>query len=94
MSSHELKITDDHNTIKKWVEERNAGPALIEGVVDKGKGGGMLRIDFRDNSEGQLTEISWEQFFEIFDESKLEFQYQEKSEDGGKGKFCKFINKG
>lgn len=92
MSSHESKTTDNHNTIKKWIEERDGEPALVEGIVDKEKAGEMLRIDFKDNSEGPLNTISWEKFFEIFDENNLEFLYQGKTQDGGKSKFCKFID--
>ena len=94
MNSTELKTTDNHDTIREWVEEREGRPALVEGVVDKGKEGKMLRIDFLDNSKDEgLDDMPWKQFFNIFEESNLEFIYQEKTSEGKLSKFCKFIVK-
>lgn len=93
MSKYESKTTDDHQTIKDWVEEREGKPALVDGVVDKDGGGGMLRIDFLDGSEGSLNDISWDKFFEIFDDNNLLFLYQEETKDGETSRFCKFIDK-
>lgn len=93
MCSHETKTTDNHDTIKKWVEERYGEPALVEGVVDKEKAGEMLRIHFRGNAKESLEDISWDLFFEIMEENSLEFLYQEKTTDGDQSKFCKLTNK-
>ncbi|RXJ44344.1 hypothetical protein [Gelidibacter gilvus] len=93
MSSIESKITDDHDIIKKWTEERYGEPALVEGVVDKVKAGEMLRIHFSDNADETLKDISWELFYEIFDENNLAFLYQEKTIDGVESKFYKFITR-
>jgi len=43
--------------------------------------------------EGTLEEISWNEFFEIFDENKLAFLYQEKTEDGKQSRFSKFVER-
>lgn len=93
MSSQESKITDNHDTIKTWVEERYGEPATVEGVVDKGKAGEMLRIYFPGHSEERLKSISWELFYEIFDENNLALLYQEETIDGEQSKFCKIIPK-
>lgn len=93
MSLNESKTTDNHEAIKKWVEERDGAPALMGGITPEIGGGGMLRIDFKDNSDGPLNEISWETFFEIFDESNMLFLYQEKTEEDEKDHFYKIINK-
>ena len=50
----------------------------------------ILRVDFGEPEEG-LEPIEWDQFFEIFDDRKLAFLYQEKTEDGGKSRFSKFV---
>lgn len=93
MSSHESKTTDNHDTIKNWVEERHGEPGVVEGVVDKEKAGEMLRIYFPGPTEESVKNISWEVFFKIFDENNLAFLYQEEIIDGDQSTFCKIINK-
>lgn len=86
MSSSEQ--TTDHDKIRKWAEARDGHPAVIR---TKGKGG-VLRIDFGE-PEDNLEEISWDEFFKIFDENKLSFLYQEKTQDGGTSRFNKFVER-
>lgn len=83
----ESKKTQDHDTIRKWAESRDGHPAKIETKGD----GGILRIDFGE-PEDNLTQIEWEEFFQIFDESGLTFLYQEKVADGGTSRFNKFVS--
>lgn len=93
MISHDFKTTDNHETIKKWIKDRYAEPALVEGVVNPGKAGRMLRINFQNHARESLKDISWELFFEIFDENDLEFLYQEQNLDGSQSKSFEFIKK-
>ncbi|SCY81015.1 hypothetical protein [Paracoccus tibetensis] len=78
--------TKDHDTIRKWAEARDGHPAK----VDTGGEGGILRIDFGE-PEDSLTQIEWDEFFEIFDENGLDFLYQDKAADGGTSRFNKFV---
>lgn len=80
--------TTDHDSIKAWAEARDGHPARVKGSGE----GGILRIDFG-KPEDRLEEISWEEFFEVFDENKLEFLYQDKTEDGKTSRFNKFVNR-
>ena len=80
--------TTDHDEIRKWAEARDGHPALIR---TKGKGG-VLRIDFGEPEE-ELEEVSWDEFFEVFDDNKLAFLYQDKTADGKTSRFNKFIEK-
>ncbi|MDR6636206.1 hypothetical protein J2X72_005020 [Phyllobacterium sp. 1468] len=82
------KTTTDHNTIQRWAEERKGVPSKVTGSGE----GGILRIDFGEPEEG-LEKISWENFFEVFDERKLAFLYQEKTADGKMSRFNKFVSK-
>lgn len=41
-----------------------------------------------------LTEISWDEFFRIFDESAVEFLYQEETANGETSRFFKLVEKG
>lgn len=49
-----------------------------------------LRTDFREPDEG-LVEISWEEFFTIFDQNKLEYLFQDTTADRQKSRFNKFV---
>ena len=83
----ESKTTTSHEEIKKWVEKRGGRPSRVKGTEDK-KGGGLLRIDYPGYiGRDSLEEISWEEFFQEFEESGLAFLYQEKTADGERAGF-------
>jgi hypothetical protein len=91
-TSHQSNTTTDHEEIRRWVEERDGHPAIVKGT-EKG-GSALLRIDYPGFSgEDRLEEITWDEFFKIFDENKLAFLYQEKTEDGGLSRFSKFVER-
>lgn len=92
-SSKSNTSTRDHDTIRAWVEKRGGVPSVVKGTAKKKDGGGILRIDFPGYSgEDSLQEIGWDEFFQKFDESKLEFLYQEKTADGKESRFNKFVS--
>jgi hypothetical protein len=86
--------THDHSKIQKWAEERGGIPAKIK---DTGKADdeGVLRIHFPKNSnnDDRFEEVSWEDFFENFDENELDFLYQDKKDNGETSTFHKFISR-
>jgi hypothetical protein len=85
------KLTTNHDQIRNWVEERGGQPSTVK---DSGDGVGILRIDFPGYSgEDSLQHISWEDFFEKFDETGLAFLYQEKTTDGKQSRFNKFVSR-
>jgi hypothetical protein len=84
----EAKTTTDHAAIRKWVEARQGRPARVKTSGP----GGILRIDFG-KPEDNLEEISWEEFFRIFDENRLAFLHQERTEGGDLSRFSKFIER-
>lgn len=85
------KSTTDHDVIRKWVEKHGGKPAHVKTVAKEGEIG-ILRIDFPqppdpdDAKDANLEEISWDEFFEKFDENELAFLYQE---DGNFNKIVK-----
>jgi hypothetical protein len=84
---YEAKRTRDHETIRRWVEERGGRPAMVEGTQ-------ILRIDFDDpdgSRDEKLVPVSWDEFFRVFDERGLEFLYQEHTHDGPISRFNKFV---
>lgn len=89
----QAQTTTDHATIRKWVEQRGGHPATVKGTGE-GDEAGVLRIDYPGYSgEESLEEISWEEFFEKFEESKLAFLYQEKTDDGQVSRFSKLVSR-
>ena len=85
------KVTIDHDEIKAWVEERGGRPARVKGTEDK-DGGGLLRIDYPGFSGGDTLEtITWDEFFNAFEENGLAFLYQEETKDGSESRFSKLI---
>ena len=69
------QTTTDHETIRKWADARGGRPARVKGTGDA-KDAGLLRLDFGKPDES-LDAISWEEFFEKFDESQLALLYED-----------------
>jgi hypothetical protein len=90
----ESKITVDHDEIRRWVEERGGWPATVKGTAESGEEAGLLRIDFPGYSgEERLERISWEDFFEKFEESRLAFVYQEETRNEQPSRFGKLVSR-
>jgi hypothetical protein len=69
-------MTTDHETIRRWVEERGGCPARVKGT-ERGDDPGLLRIDFPGYSgEDTLECISWDEWLRGFDEHNLAFLYE------------------
>lgn len=84
------QITKDHGFIKRWVEQRGGHPATVKGTGAAGTG--ILRIDFPGFSgERSLREISWDEFFDKFDEEHLAFLHQDRTSRGQTSRFCKLV---
>jgi hypothetical protein len=91
--SAESKVTTDHERIKKWVVERGGSPARVKDT-DTGGSSGVLRIDYPGYSgEETLEAISWQEFFDGFEQNNLAFLYQDETKDGKKSRFSKLIDR-
>ena len=84
------KITD-HDEIRTWAEERGGRPAKVKGV-GQGEGEGILRFDFGEKDD-RLEPISWDEFFDIFDDNDLALLEQEETKSGGTSRFSKFVER-
>jgi hypothetical protein len=83
----EAKTTTNHEEIRRWVEARGGRPAHVAetgGADDPG----ILRIDFREPDE-RLKEMSWDDWFDAFEENNLAFLYQD--EEGSR--FNKLVDR-
>lgn len=90
MAQQKTKETTDHDTIKNWSSEREGKPSV---VTDDGNRTELLRIDFPGYAEENLEEISWDEWFDIFDDNDLEFLYQEETSEGEKSNFNKLVSR-
>jgi len=92
MPSTLSKTTRDHEEIRKWAEARGGKPSHVKRT---GSGGdvGILRIDFPGYSgEGSLEPISWDEWFEKFDENNLALIYEEETAGGQRSNFNKLVS--
>ncbi len=91
MARTRANVTTDHDEIRRWAEERGAEPACVRKTGGKGDIG-MIRLDFPGYSgEQSLEHISWDEWFQKFDESGLALLHQDTLATGGKSNFNKLI---
>lgn len=83
--------TTDHDAIRAWIEERGGTPSRVKGTEDD-EGEGILRVDFAEPDEA-LEPITWDEFFETFEDRKLAFLHQDATEDGNESRFFKFVDR-
>lgn len=85
--------TTDHDVIRQWVEDRGGSPAAVKATEGK-EDPGLLRINFPGYSgKYSLEDISWDEFFQKFDEKNLEFLYQDQTKGGKTSRFFKLVNR-
>ena len=85
--------TTDHEEIRSWVEERGGRPARVKGTAE-GKSSGVLVIDYPGYSgEETLEPITWEEFFEGFEENNLALLYQDETSGGKESRFSKLVSR-
>ncbi len=86
------KTTKDHDVIRSWAEERGAKPSHVK-RTGSAEDVGVLRLDFPGyTGEDTLEPITWEQFFEKFDERNLALVYEDETSGGQKSNFNKIIS--
>jgi hypothetical protein len=86
----QARATIDHDTIRSWVEARGGCPAHVRGTGE-GDDPGILRIDFPGFSgEQSLEPLSWDEFFEAFEDNELAFLFQ----DEENSRFSKLVSRG
>jgi hypothetical protein len=82
-------VITNHDEIRRWAEERQGRPAIVR----TGQGpSGVLRFDFGDD-DARLEEISWEEFFRVFDENQLALLRQDEASSGQQSRFFKFVDR-
>jgi hypothetical protein len=90
------KVTTDHDEIRKWAQARGGRPAAVRSTHGKGGGIGIIRLEFPDAPHAKdqnLEEISWDEFFEKFDEAKLALLYEDERPGGERSNFNKLVGR-
>ncbi len=83
----------DHEEIRRWAEKRGAKPAFVRGTGD-GEDVGMIRLDFPGYAGGDsLEQISWDDWFQKFDESNLALLVQDETARGQQSNFNKLVSR-
>jgi hypothetical protein len=86
------QLTTDHDEIRAWAEERGGHPATVKRSVKPNQRAGILRIDFPGFSGAvSLKPVSWEEWFDIFEESCLGFLHQDRTASGKPSRFNKIV---
>jgi hypothetical protein len=80
--------TRSRDVVEDWARRRNAEPA----AATRGDDGRprVLRFDFQggpDKGGRELEHISWDEWWQTFEERDLAFVYQEKKSDGNDSNF-------
>jgi len=94
--SQSSQTTTDHETIRKWAESRGGKPAAIDGTERSSDDKGLIRLMFPDNQnadDDKLHEISWDDWFEKFEESQLALLYQDETSGGDTSSFNKLVKR-
>jgi hypothetical protein len=87
------QTTTDHEQIRQWAEARGGKPSCVRGTGGVGDTG-MLRLDFPGyTGADSLQEISWDEWFEQFDDQRLALLYQETTKDGQQSNFNKLVSR-
>lgn len=93
MAQNLSKTTTDHDEIRRWAEERGGKPAEVASTA-RGEDVGIIRIDFPGfGGEGKLREISWDDWFQKFDQANLAFVYQDETSGGERSNFNELVGR-
>jgi hypothetical protein len=84
-------VTQDHEAIRRWAEERRATPATVPGTEHDGRPG-VLTFDMSGGEREELRPISWDDWLDTFRDRGLNFIYQEHTTGGEQSNFFRLEN--
>ncbi len=89
----ESTTTTDHDEIRQWVEQHDGKPVSVRGTGDDADAG-VLRFDFPGGTgDDAFEELSWEDWFEKFDQNGLALLYQQQKADGSDSTFFRLVSR-
>ena len=89
----QTKVTTEHDEIRHWAQERNGRPVSVKhDPLDPN--GSTIQIDFLfDKYDDNIQEISWDEFFESFEQEELALVYQTETEGGRLSRFGRIVRR-
>lgn len=90
-----VEATTDHAVIKDWVERREGRPAIANRPEEVSHLR-LLHLIFPQTSEAEaVVEITWDEFFEVFEAKELAFLRYNQDEliIGDEAHFYQFVNR-
>lgn len=84
-----MKTTVNHEEIREWIERNGGEPMIIHG--DAESTGRVLAVSF--GASRELTKITWEEFFTIFEQERLAFTYDDTASPDHAGAAYAFLNR-
>ena len=92
-SPEKSRMLTDHREIRRWAEERRARPAAVRSTLNDDYIG-MIRLDFPGyRGKDSLEEISWDEWFEDFDDRNLALVVHDEAADGELSNFHKLVRR-
>ena len=89
----ETKVTTDRDEISRWAKERNGRPVSVS-HDPLNPNGSRIQIDFLyDKYDDNVCQISWEEFFDVFDREELALVYQTETEGGRLSRFGRIVRR-
>ncbi len=88
ITSNERTTTKDHAHIEQWAKERGAYPAIFDMKTGQRNSVDVLTFRFKGHQSENLKEISWEEFFQKFDDYGLLFEHDQQRQYTFKEEGC------
>lgn len=86
-----IETTTDHETIRRWIEERGSTAARVTDPI--GDDPGSLAVVPEGTDDDSVEVIPWEEFFETFEQEELAFVHQTERDDPNERWFCRFVDR-
>ena len=88
----ETKTTTNHDEIRRWAHDRGGRPSRIHNTFGSTLDSCVLQIDFlHDKYDDDVQEITWEEFFDLFDREHMVLVYQTETEGGNLSRFGRIV---
>ena len=93
ISPAKSRMLTNHTEIRSWAEQRRARPAAVRSTHNDDYIG-MIRLDFPGyRGEDSLEEISWDEWFEDFDDRNLALVVHDETADGQRSNFHQLVQR-
>jgi hypothetical protein len=92
MARRASRTTTDHDEIRLWAEERGGTPTEVASPL-QGQQIGIIRIDFPGYGGEGLRPISWDEWFQRFDDANLSLVLEEATAGGQRSSYHELVDR-